>query len=78
LLPASPYYYTYPGSKTEPDFTENVIWIVMEEPMGVSSGALAAMKELSYGGAADPRMRVNARPPVPQSGDRPVRRWRRE
>ena len=49
LLPASPSsYFTYQGSTTEPDFTENVTWVVLEERLqeGVSGAALAAMQEL--------------------------------
>jgi hypothetical protein len=34
----------------------------MEERMKVSSGAVAAMSELSYGGARVPGMKLNARP----------------
>jgi len=76
LLPASPHYYTYRGSKTEPDFLENVTWIVMEEAVGVSSGGLAAMQELSYGGAKDPKMKTNARPTVPLTEGRILQLWR--
>ena len=49
----------------------------MEERLqeGVSGAALAAMQELSYGGTRDPRMRSNARQPVPAIG-RPVQLWR--
>lgn len=79
LLPTSPNYYTYPGSKTEPDFLENVTWFVLEEAVGVSPEALAAMKELSYGGASDPKMRINAKPTVEVvAGSRPILLWKKE
>lgn len=36
LLPASPNYYTYMGSRTIPPCTEGVLWLVMKQPVQVS------------------------------------------
>lgn len=31
------HYYTYPGSLTTPEYTENVTWIIFTETIGISS-----------------------------------------
>jgi hypothetical protein len=51
----------------------------MEGKIKVSSGAVAAMQELSYGGARDPRMKINSRPLIPtHMADRAVQLWRKQ
>ena len=78
LLPKSPNYFSYRGSKTEPDFLENVRWVVLEERVGVSGEAMAAMEQLSHGGAKDPRILHNARPTLPLLQGRTLLYWRKE
>jgi hypothetical protein len=48
----------------------------MEEAVGVSLPGLAAMQELSYGGARDNKMKCNARSPVPLTQGRILQLWR--
>lgn len=59
LLPVGRNYYTYMGSLTTPPCTEGVLWLVMKQPVQVSSEQLAIFSRFYSN---------NARPIQPQSG----------
>lgn len=46
LLPASPDYYTYMGSLTTPPCSEDVLWMVMKEPIQLSDDQIAIFARL--------------------------------
>lgn len=46
LLPDRRAYYTYMGSLTEPPCTENVLWLVMKQPMTASPAQMALFSRL--------------------------------
>ncbi|GAB2850805.1 hypothetical protein GCM10027277_18800 [Pseudoduganella ginsengisoli] len=59
LLPQRRDYYTYMGSLTTPPCTENVLWLVMKEPVQASPAQMALFSRLYP---------LNARPIQPTSG----------
>lgn len=59
LLPAKRGYYTYMGSMTEPPCSEEVLWMVMKEPVQASPEQMALFSRLYP---------LNARPTQPTSG----------
>jgi carbonic anhydrase len=59
LLPQRRDYFTYMGSITEPPCTENVLWLVMKEPVQASPAQMALFSRLYP---------LNARPIQPASG----------
>ena len=59
LLPQRRDYFTYMGSMTEPPCTENVLWMVMKEPVQASPAQMALFSRLYP---------LNARPIQPASG----------
>ncbi|MFC5461283.1 carbonic anhydrase [Massilia niabensis] len=59
LLPQRREYYTYMGSMTEPPCTENVLWMVMKQPMTASPAQMALFSRLYP---------LNARPVQPGGG----------
>ncbi|MFN3618347.1 MAG: carbonic anhydrase [Aquabacterium sp.] len=59
LLPAEPAYFLYMGSLTTPPCTEDVIWAVMKQPLGISGDQMAVMARLYPN---------NARPVQPTHG----------
>ncbi|WP_082493963.1 carbonic anhydrase [Massilia sp. Leaf139] len=63
LLPNRREYYTYMGSLTEPPCTENVLWIVLKQPMTASPAQMALFSRLYP---------LNARP-LQDSGGRMVK-----
>lgn len=70
LLPESLDYWTYPGSLTTPPLLECVTWIVLREPISVSSEQMLAFRKLNFnaeGGAEEPMM-DNWRPAQPLHG----------
>ena len=71
ILPMEKDYFTYLGSLTTPDFQENVVWMVLTEPIMVSQHAIDRMKELMYGGEESYKMTVNVRK-MASLGDREV------
>ncbi|XP_075776559.1 carbonic anhydrase 13 isoform X3 [Pelodiscus sinensis] len=75
LLPHSLDYWTYLGSLTVPPLLESVIWIIVREPISVSSEQLAKFRSLlcTAEGEAACCMLRNYRPPQPLKG-REVRR----
>ncbi|XP_065441917.1 carbonic anhydrase 13 isoform X5 [Chrysemys picta bellii] len=75
LLPHSLDYWTYLGSLTVPPLLESVIWIILREPISVSSEQLAKFRSLlcTAEGEAACCMLRNYRPPQPLKG-REVRR----
>lgn len=57
LLPKALDYWTYPGSLTTPPLLESVTWVVLKEPVSVSSQQVRLLKSggaLSPGGRAGP------------------------
>ncbi|XP_004697542.1 carbonic anhydrase 2 [Echinops telfairi] len=67
LLPNSLDYWTYPGSLTTPPLLECVTWIVLREPISVSSEQIKKFRSLSINGDNEPEepMVINFRPPQP-------------
>jgi carbonic anhydrase len=59
ILPARRDYFTYMGSLTEPPCTENVLWIIMKQPMTASPQQMALFSRLYP---------FNARPVQPSNG----------
>jgi carbonic anhydrase len=59
LLPARREYYTYMGSLTTPPCQENVLWMVMKEPLQASPAQMALFSRLYP---------LNARPTQPSNG----------
>lgn len=59
LLPAERAYYTYMGSLTTPPCSENVLWMVMRQPVPVGANQLAIFHKLYP---------MNARPVQPAGG----------
>jgi carbonic anhydrase len=59
ILPARRDYFTYMGSLSEPPCTENVLWIVMKQPMTASPQQMALFSRLYP---------YNARPVQPSNG----------
>jgi carbonic anhydrase len=66
ILPASRNYYTYMGSLTTPPCTEGVLWLVMKQPVQVSTEQIGIFSRL---------YRNNARPIQP-SGERLIKEGR--
>jgi carbonic anhydrase len=60
LLPARREYYTYMGSLTLPPCTENVLWMVLKEPIGISPEQIAIFARL-YPDNARPLQPANGR-----------------
>ena len=77
ILPMDKDYFTYLGSLTTPDFKENVVWMVLAEPITVSRQAINRMKQLRYGGEQSYKMAVNCRK-MASLGDREVFRPTKE
>ncbi|XP_059528026.1 carbonic anhydrase 2 isoform X1 [Myotis daubentonii] len=70
LLPGCLDYWTYPGSLTTPPLLECVTWIVLREPISVSSEQINAFRQLSFNkeGEAEEPMVDNWRPTQPLHG----------
>ncbi|XP_054564600.1 carbonic anhydrase 13 isoform X2 [Eptesicus fuscus] len=70
LLPPSWDYWTYPGSLTVPPLLESVTWIILKQPISVSSQQLAAFRRLlcTPEGHAAAFLLSNHRPPQPLKG----------
>lgn len=70
LLPNSLDYWTYPGSLTTPPLLECVTWIVLREPISVSSEQMMTFRQLSFHGEgeAEEPMVDNWRPAQPLHG----------
>ena len=71
ILPMIKDYFTYVGSLTSPGFQENVVWVVLAEPIIVSRQVINRMKELHYGAEKSYKMMENSRK-VATLGDRNV------
>lgn len=67
LLPGSLDYWTYPGSLTTPPLLESVTWIVLREPISVSSGQMMKFRTLNFNKEGEPEhpMVDNWRPTQP-------------
>ncbi|KAM9440177.1 carbonic anhydrase [Clarias gariepinus] len=70
LLPTSLGFWTYEGSLTTPPLHESVTWIVLKEPISVSSSQMTKFRTLLFSSAGEqPRcMCDNFRPPQPLKG----------
>ncbi|XP_045705329.1 carbonic anhydrase 13 isoform X2 [Phyllostomus hastatus] len=70
LLPPSWDYWTYPGSLTVPPLLESVTWIILKEPISISSQQLATFRTLlcTEEGEAATFLLSNHRPPQPLKG----------
>uniref|UniRef100_A0A8C7BG43 Carbonic anhydrase n=1 Tax=Neovison vison TaxID=452646 RepID=A0A8C7BG43_NEOVI len=70
LLPPSWDYWTYPGSLTVPPLLESVTWIVLKQPINISSQQLATFRTLlcTAEGEAAAFLLSNRRPPQPLKG----------
>ncbi|XP_045437536.1 carbonic anhydrase 13 isoform X2 [Pipistrellus kuhlii] len=70
LLPPSWDYWTYPGSLTVPPLLESVTWIILKQPISVSSQQLAAFRRLlcTPEGHTAAFLLSNHRPPQPLKG----------
>ncbi|XP_004643150.1 carbonic anhydrase 2 [Octodon degus] len=67
LLPESLDYWTYPGSLTTPPLLESVTWIVLKEPICVSSEQMSKFRKLNFNAEGEPQelMVDNWRPAQP-------------
>lgn len=67
LLPGNLDYWTYPGSLTTPPLLECVTWIVLKEPITVSSEQMSHFRKLNFNaeGEAEELMVDNWRPAQP-------------
>ncbi|XP_026796800.3 carbonic anhydrase [Pangasianodon hypophthalmus] len=70
LLPASLNFWTYEGSLTTPPLYESVTWIVLREPISVSSAQMAKFRSLLFSSEGEQPccMCDNYRPPQPLKG----------
>ncbi|XP_033295710.1 carbonic anhydrase 13 isoform X3 [Orcinus orca] len=70
LLPPRWDYWTYPGSLTVPPLLESVTWIVLKQPINISSQQLATFRTLlcTGEGKAAAFLLSNHRPPQPLKG----------
>ncbi|XP_048866610.1 carbonic anhydrase-like [Brienomyrus brachyistius] len=70
LLPGSLDFWTYEGSLTTPPLYESVTWIVLKEPITVSSSQIANFRSLHSNAEGEPSccMVENFRPPQPLKG----------
>ncbi|MCJ8744748.1 hypothetical protein PDJAM_G00122140 [Pangasius djambal] len=70
LLPASLNFWTYEGSLTTPPLYESVTWIVLRDPISVSSVQMAKFRSLLFSSEGEQpcRMCNNYRPPQPLKG----------
>ncbi|XP_008590845.1 PREDICTED: carbonic anhydrase 13 [Galeopterus variegatus] len=70
LLPPSWDYWTYPGSLTVPPLLESVTWIVLKQPINISSQQLAKFRGLqcTAEGEVEAFLLSNHRPPQPLKG----------
>jgi carbonic anhydrase len=60
MLPAQREYWTYPGSLTTPPCSEGVTWLVMNTPVQVSGGQIAAFTSI-YASNSRPVQPLNSR-----------------
>ncbi|EGV93503.1 Carbonic anhydrase 2, partial [Cricetulus griseus] len=67
LLPGNLDYWTYPGSLTTPPLLECVTWIVLKEPITVSSEQMSQFRKLSFNAEGEPEEHMvdNWRPAQP-------------
>uniref|UniRef100_A0A3Q2H234 Carbonic anhydrase n=1 Tax=Equus caballus TaxID=9796 RepID=A0A3Q2H234_HORSE len=70
LLPPSWDYWTYPGSLTVPPLLESVTWIILKQPINISSQQLAKFRTLlcTAEGETAAFLLSNHRPPQPLKG----------
>ncbi|GAA6097102.1 carbonic anhydrase [Tachysurus ichikawai] len=70
LLPASLNFWTYEGSLTTPPLYESVTWIVLKDPISVSSAQMEKFRKLLFSSASEQPacMCNNYRPPQPIKG----------
>jgi carbonic anhydrase 2 len=70
LLPECLDYWTYPGSLTTPPLLESVTWIVLKEPITISSEQMGKFRILNFNAEGEPEelMVDNWRPAQPLKG----------
>ncbi|XP_006202422.2 carbonic anhydrase 3 isoform X1 [Vicugna pacos] len=70
LFPACRDYWTYQGSFTTPPCEECIVWILLKEPMTVSSDQMAKLRSLYASAENEPPVPLvgNWRPPQPLKG----------
>ncbi|KAL4648442.1 carbonic anhydrase-like [Arapaima gigas] len=70
IIPSSLDYWTYEGSLTTPPLLESVTWIVLKQPICVSSEQMAKFRRLLFSTEGEPpcHMLNNYRPPQPLKG----------
>ncbi|XP_057590605.1 carbonic anhydrase 13 isoform X2 [Hippopotamus amphibius kiboko] len=70
LLPPCWDYWTYPGSLTVPPLLESVTWIILKQPINISSQQLATFRTLLCTGEGEAAafLLSNHRPPQPLKG----------
>lgn len=67
LLPNVLDYWTYPGSLTTPPLLESVTWVVLKEPISVSSQQMSKFRTLNFNAEGEPELPMvdNWRPAQP-------------
>uniref|UniRef100_UPI00358FCC56 carbonic anhydrase 13-like isoform X2 n=1 Tax=Myxine glutinosa TaxID=7769 RepID=UPI00358FCC56 len=73
LLPSSTDYWTYLGSLTTPPLHESVTWIVMKEPLSISSNQLKAIQSLYFTRAGKHERLLNNYRPLQRLAGREIR-----
>lgn len=70
LFPACRDYWTYHGSFTTPPCEECIVWLLLKEPMTVSSDQMAKLRSLFSSAENEPPVPLvgNWRPPQPVKG----------
>ncbi|XP_068956307.1 carbonic anhydrase 3 isoform X2 [Petaurus breviceps papuanus] len=70
LFPACRDYWTYHGSFTTPPCEECIVWLLLKEPITVSSDQMAKLRSLFCSAENEPPVPMvgNWRPPQPQKG----------
>ncbi|KAG5849917.1 hypothetical protein ANANG_G00076790 [Anguilla anguilla] len=71
LLPGSLDYWTYDGSLTTPPLLESVTWIVLKEPISVSSDQMTKFRSLLFTAEGENRVLHDGQLPPPPAAEGP-------